>query len=59
MGAPTWDPIGPQMNMFGSNMGLNGYGTYLEMLIDALAFISTKFQPEWTIPGPFQTIFGF
>ena len=57
MGAPTWDPIGPQMIFFGSNMGFNGYGTYLKVLIDALAFISTKFQPKWTIPGSFQTIF--
>ena len=59
MGAPTWDPIGPQMDIFGSSIRLNWYGTYLEMLIDALTFISTKFQPEWTIPSPFQSIFDF
>ena len=29
------------------------------MLMVDFCSISTKFQPEWTTPGPFQTIFGF
>ena len=56
---PHLGPYGPLYSIFGSNRGKNWYGTILEMLMVDFCSISTKFQPEWTDFGPFQTIFGF
>ena len=52
---PIWSPI----DILGSNMGWNEYETIPKMLLVDFRSITTKFQPEWTIPRPFQTIFGF
>ena len=38
----------------GQNGGLDGSGRYLEVSIIAVGFIFTRFQPEYSIPRPFQ-----
>ena len=59
------DPLGPHLGPYGPHMAflgqirVNWVWTILKMLMVDFCSISTKFQPEWSIPGPFQTIFGF
>ena len=62
MGAPTWAHMGPKYKIFlifELNMKENEPRRYSNGFLYGFGSISTKFQPEWTDFGPFQTIFGF
>ena len=62
MGAPIWAHMGPKYKMFDIfelDMGENDPRSHSDAFLYRFGSISTKFQPEPSIPGPFQIIFGF